>query len=196
MTSLNTPAPVQKLRVQYKIREPFDVFLAQDLVPVTIVDDLSGASIADVGYPRRARGFVTAAAVAAQIAQCQCVGVLGVGKIFHITGVTVDSPTAQNLLLRVNDPAVALAGATNVTTKDFMDRGASGQIPDLAVSQITSATIFGRIVGEFRLVASISSHIDLDIVLRGADFVAVTANNTNTALSASWEWTEYRLEDR
>lgn len=195
MARVQTNVQQEALRIEFKLREPYSVELDEKMVPVVIVSDLTN-SLGSRGYPRLARGFANPLAVAAQTAQAQVVGILNAGKIFHITAASVFSAAAQDLALRVNDPAVDLAGATNVTTKDWLDRGVGGGIPDLAVSTLTSATVFGRQIGRFRLAANISLFIKLDVLLRGADFCAITAGTVNTALAVSWEWTEYLLEDR
>jgi len=198
MTTIQSPVPGAKLRTEFKTREPIEIFLHPGIAPVVVVSDLSGPAVGDRGYPRSARGLnVVAAGGAGTNAQAVCVGTAGLGLIFNVTSVTVSKATAGSFRLNYSLGA-AIAGLTDETTKAYDDQRISEIPPGLSIQNSTplTAAIDGSQVAEFLLEAIISKTIPLNVVLGGGDFVLVASNTTNESMLASWEWTEYQLEDR
>jgi len=196
--TIQTPEPSEKVRVQYKIRTPLDLFLARDLVPVTIVDDLSGPSVGDRGYPRDAMGFnnVAAGGVGTR-AQCVLVGTGNRGKVYQVTRGIIEKPTAGIVQIRFSLGA-DITGLVDQTNKGFVDQRISNDAPDLSMQGSTPllAALDGTVVGRVSVEADISYPVPLTVVFGFGGFLNFVSAADDEELAVTWYWTEYLLEDR
>jgi len=191
---IQTPSPVESLRVEYKIREPFGLFLAEEIVPVAIVSDLSGQSVAQSGYPRQAIGVVDVAAGAAGTeVHCVCVGVGFRGKVYVVHKCVVNKPTAGLIQLRVSNTA---SGLTPITTKAYADLRVLADTPDMQIAQITPAGAQGDQIGRFTALATTPLEIDLGITLGLGQALFIRNGDAAEGLTTTFYWTEHLIEDR
>lgn len=196
---IQTPRPVQKLRGEYKLREQLDLTLASELVPVVLVDDLSGPSVADPGYPRDAMGIISVPGGGAGTnVQCVCVGTGNRGKIYRINRAIVQKPTAGRAQIQLGLGAT-ITGLTNIVTKGYLDGRVGTEVPDLSIQESTplTAAIDGTQVGIISFdVADQQLDIDLGWILPGGEFASIVNQTADEQLRVTYFWTEYLLEDR
>lgn len=198
MPLIQTPQPVSKLRTTYKIRSPFGLFLAEDLVPVVMVDDLSGGAVADEGYPRDAMGKGTRLAGGAGTnSQVVCVGVGDRGKIYKVRSAYAAKPAAGFVFVHFSNGA-DITGLVDQAAKGFSDQRISVEPPDMQIgtSAPITASIDGIRVGVYELNGSEGQFIPLDVVLGFGGFVNIVDGTTNETMDVTFHWTEYLLEDR
>lgn len=198
MTTIQSPVPGAKLRTEYKTREPIEIFLHPGIAPVVVVSDLSGSSVADTGYPRDAMGHASVAAGGAGTnAQCVCVGVGLVGKIYKVTRALISKPAAG--LVQINlSLGAAIAGLADLTTKGFLDQRISAEAPSMQIASETplTAAIDGIQCGLVEFTGADMIPVDLGIVLGFGGFLNIVNLTTNETLRTTFFWTEYLLEDR
>lgn len=200
MAIAQTPQTAEKLRTRYKIRESMGNIVIPDAVfPVALVDDLTGGSPGDTGYPRLCLGLIDAPAVAGQSPICVIQMPDGVGKIARLTNVILNKETAGNVGLRLGESAAVPSVTPDVTkgwANQLVANAYPGQVPDMQLGGTTSAASTGSLVEQYAMEADVAQQIGMDILMGGGSWVSLTGGTHNEALEIQIRWTEYLLEDR
>lgn len=199
MPEIQTPDVKEALRVRYKVREDFQLWLAEGIIPVAVVDDLTVGAPTDFSYPRNARGFVSSAAVVAENSIIVLRGVRNVGKIFRLTKAIISKLTAGNISLRVSSGSVSLPANTLVTTKDYTNQliaETAANIPDLELGFGSEAAPTGVQVAQWDFPGRDTFQVDLNEIQGNNTWLSFVCGTQNEGLECSFEWSEYLLEDR
>lgn len=192
MATIQVPEPVRKLKRQYKARDLEGLSLAEDLVPVTIVDDLSGPGIADRGYPRACMGEVGIGGVAGEVGTAWWIpsGTAVVSRLDRliITNATVDSYA----FLLVAEGDAGLTSLTNSTLKAFTDLRVATETPNSFIqSRVMVPPVPGRVVGFVTVLGGVSQEFKIGAVgsIGGAFGVSNAVNDRD--FQVTFFWTEY-----
>ncbi len=199
--SIQTPAPAEKLARAYRSNVPLDVSLSPTLVPVTIVDDLSGAGIADRGFPRNAAGSAVqtngGAGTNSQILIMAPQPDSGI--LIQVTRVLIVPGASAIVQLRIgNDADDAIRAAqADQPTRGFRDVRLVGDATNAFVGSSTplTAAMNGVIVETFAVPAGDTTLLSLDYVLGERDFLNIALQDTDVTLRSSQWWTEYVLAE-
>jgi len=198
VSKVQTPSHSEALRLEFKLRELLEELRVVPIVfPTVPIADLSGATIADTGYPREAMGLVAPGAGGAGTnGQAMCVATGGRGKVYKVTAALVTKPSAGNIQLRSSaaDPTAQVQSGNN----NFMDQRVSGTRPDLFIGASTplTAAIEGTAMAQIRYLGADTILLPLGIILGETGFVNIVNVTANEAFEVSYYWTEYLLEDR
>lgn len=165
MPLIQTPEPGLRLSRQYGLEgPPMTPTVAPEIVPVTIVDDLSlgsQPSVQDPGYPRPAFGSVSITAVTNQ-PTIALVAPAGSGYLYNIERVLISTPTTGAITLRIT----TVAGFNESDEKQFRDARIEG-IPALFIGSLDQ-TNSGDIVGRFTMTGNRTEHITVGQILDGS----------------------------
>jgi len=192
MPQPQSPSVKEKLRIGLKVHEAFSLWLAEELVPVVLVDDMSGQSVADTDYPRDAVGRINRAAGGAGT-NVECI-VTGVPRVVVLVeSVLVSKPTAGNIQIRRDRNTVIAAATTQKTFRDLRP----GATPNLLMgaSVPLTAAIDGDFVMSIGVAAVESALIPLGFILGEGDSLLAISETANEALTAIYYWREYLVED-
>lgn len=200
MSLLQTPGVWERLRAQFKIREPSVVELEPTVQPVCIVEDVSGPFHASHGYPRNAMGSLT---VAAGGVGTNAEGILqspgSRGKIYVIQSVVASKATAGFIQVRPSILGeVNIAALTDLTSKGYLDQRNASVQPDIVIAAETPLTagIHGTETGRVEVEANIAVEIELGVTLGESGFIVIMNGTTNETLTVTFRWIERLLEDR
>jgi len=201
MPDIQTPVPVQKLRTEFKVRSPFGLFLAEELIPVVLVSDLSGEVPAHSGYPRKCMGRLI---VAAGGAGTQAQAVLqsrpnrGIVYVVDKAVCTETAAGSQSWEVRTGQDVTGLTERFTKTFRDLRATGAQAYQPDALMGDSVplAASVDGQVVGSFNGLANTPLEIELGITLGGTEFVNIVVDNLNVVNRVTFYWTEYLAEDR
>lgn len=196
MPDIQTPAPVQALQAQFKVRSPFGLFLREDIQPVVILADLTVGSPATAGFPKLAMGFASGAAGGAgNESEVVATGVGGQGIVQVVNKIRAFKATAGVITLRV---ASGIGTITNSTTKQYNDlrNFSAAQIPTMLLGGKSAAAPEGSLISSEQCDGVVGIEFLVDIILGPADQIVVANNTANEALDVTMYWTEYLLEDR
>lgn len=158
--------------------------LAPEIVPVTLVADLTTPDEEDTGYEKLCMGVYIQAGAAGNNSHSQLFNRANSGIVGIVSGVLVDTDNADGLELRAYDTACTTAG-----DKSFVDRRLQGA-PTCTPRGQNNATLLGTRFARFSTAGTDSLLIPLEIVLppgRGILVVPVTQNNS---MVATWYWAE------
>lgn len=193
MADIQNPDPVQKLLRQYRIRSPFGIHLAEELVPVVVVDDISGSSVADRGYPRDAVGT---AEVAAAVGFNGIVAWIPTNLVLaHLTTIIVSFDVDQGFTVRLLDQDDVITGLTNVTTRKFFDTRLT-TLPGVTVGRRNTTTgTEGTQIMNLNVLADDPIFIDVSGVASGGGGIIVRCSTSNVLMRVTYLWTEYLLQD-
>jgi len=193
MADIQTPDPANKLRRQYKSKTLGGLFLAEEIVPVTIVDDLSGPGIADRGYPRACIGETGTAAVAAQL-----------GEHWWVTSNRVTVSRLDRMIISCNstrgfalliapEVGVGLAGLTDSVLKSFTDLRVADQTPNdfIQARTVAAGGEQGNVVGFFDSLANVPLVLDIGAIGSFGGGFGVSCDTVNIAFQTNWFWTEF-----
>lgn len=193
MADIQTPDPANKLRRQYRSRNLGGLFLAEELVPVSIVDDLSGSGVADRGYPRDAIGEVSVAAGGAgNFSQAWWVptGNAIVAKLHRILIHNFLGARTYSFFIGTEATGVP-TGLTQVTSLSFLD----ARLPDFPNiflgSRNNAAATQGLRVGTFNTGGQTTPEIPVGLVGSFGGGFGVIAGAANEAMIVTFYWTEY-----
>jgi len=199
MPLIQTPAPVNRLRTRYKVRGPYGLFLAEEIVPVALVDDVSGQSLGDPNdYPRDASGFIDIPAGGVGTnAEAAAVGFAGRGLVYQVTAAWIMPGTTGRIQFRLGTGVTGIGSLTEDAEKRFWDARLPGP-PDLFVGQKTplTAAVDGTLCAEWRVSNEEPRLIPLNVVLGNGDFIVMVNATTNDGFECTYFWTEHLLEDR
>jgi len=175
------------------------IVIPDAVFPVALVDDLTGGSPGDTGYPRLCLGLIDAPAVSGQSPVCVLQMPADVGKVARLTNVILNKETAGNIGLRLSEN-VAVPSVTPDTTKGWANQLVSnaypGQIPDMQLGSTTSASHPGSLVEQYAMEAGVAQQIGMDILMGGGSWISLVGGTHNEAIEIQIRWTEYLLEDR
>jgi len=199
MPLIQVPDVGEVLRQRYRIVHPFGLFLAEEVVPVSIVDDLSGVSPYSTGFPRRCMGqTIIAAGGAGTVAEGLLVGRGGSGIVAQVkTALIHDTVGLLAFEVRVGGGGLALAaGRTEVFGKHYLDLRVFDAVPVTELAQNTplSAAVDGDRIGIYEVAQDTVLPVDLDIALGDGDFVNIVQASTNRALRVTYIWEEHLIE--
>lgn len=199
MSLIQTPSVWERLRSQFKIRDPAVLELRDDVQPTVLVSDVSGTFHASHGYPRNAMGSLT---VAAGGAGTQAEAILqgpdgNTGKLYRITGVYVSTTTSGFIQIRPSLGAAQLT-LTSLDSKGYLDQRVSDVPPDIILAALTplSAAAHGTEIGRWEVLADRADFIPLDVTLGNTGFLVIMNGTANEALTCTFLWEEHFLEDR
>jgi len=199
---IQTPTPSEKLRTTYKIRTPFGLFLAEDLIPVVLVDDLTGEVPADTGYPRGAVGrMVVAGGGAGTQAQAILAARPNRGLVWVVEKAIISAVAANVIIAELRTGQAVTGAPTERFTKTYRDlraTGAAGFEPNALMASNTplSAAVIGQVVGRYTVLAQTSITIPLGITLGGDQFVNIVNDVADVPITVTFYWSEYLEEDR
>jgi len=197
---IQNPEAAEKLRVRYKLREPYAPTLAEEVVPVTVVDDLSGPS-ENRGYPRGAIGFASPAAGGAGTkAQVIFVPRINQGLVYRLDAILIRAVVDGLYRVRVGLDAVGLS--TSTVSLSYADLRLGGS-PDGFVGASTplTAAVVGTALYPIAMLADTIIRLPVKFLLgsgnpAGVPFVNVVNDTENQASAVAFEWTEFLTEDR
>lgn len=197
MPLIQTAQTTEKVRLQYKVRSPFGLFLAEDLVPVVVVDNLSGASVGDQGYPRDAFGRDSEGVGGAGLNSTVCIAATpDAGPvILHVTGVKVFLGATGTFQVRM---IPTLSGWTEGGRTRYQDNREPGDTNAfVGAKTILTASLEGDAIIQQSLLINTTADIPLSCVLQpGQGPLAVNADTAQVLVGVTWFWTEYLLENR
>lgn len=189
MPTIQDPELNQAIRRRFELvgRDPIN-FLAPEIVPVVLIDDLSIAPT--TGW----RGAITGSSinrVAGEVAAFQVFNPVGSGKLVRWDRVVLSDPDGISYyhLGRYN---VDLDAA--LTQKFFRDTRSEGG-PVAKVNATTDATPnLGNRIGIFRTQASsTNTFLDLDYILEPGEGLLIQLTDTNHILNCTAWWSERHL---
>jgi len=195
MARIQTPQHVQELQAEFKVREPFGLELLETIQPTY---QLGRQKIASTGYPKRCFGVTaTGAGGVGTNRECalQCPADRGIV-------ILLESFLIHNVAGIVSsrmDDGVAMATIDAVLTdKAFQDGRLADRIPDgiLQAANPLTAAPNGRFIGQYSVAADNSLQINVNVILGGNSYFLIRENTANQALTVTWQWTEFLLEDR
>lgn len=199
MSRIQAPAVPEALRTEFKVREPIEPILSNVISPVVVVSDLSGASPAQLGYPRGGMGFISQAAGGAGTnAQCIIRGVSGLGLVWVIEQVLINKGAIGAAQVRLAN-GVVVGGLTQALGFGFRDQRVASNPPNVFMGSSTpsTATVAGVQVANIEFaVVNDSLLVPLGIVLGSeTDWVSVANGTVNESMTVTYYWTAYQLED-
>jgi len=191
---IQTPQPVEKLARQYRIRNPDGLFLEDALVPVVLVDDLSGAAVIDRGYPRDCIGRIN-------------LGAPGAGNVQQFVWQPVNRGITSQLNAILFDPvggtqpfeveivragtALAITTSSNLT-KTFVDcRLTNRELPSVQIG--SNVVVVGTNDGVPVFRARLGADAIFPFSFKGVDGggVLVVQQTANLSAGVTFFWTEY-----
>jgi len=196
---IQSPGTVEKLRRFFKVRTPYSPDLAEELVPVVVAEDLTGAGVADQGYPREAMGFVNLAAGGAGTNASLYWIPTGAGIVAQLHTIyfsnSLGSVNSQ-VQVRILNRAFPALGLAAVTSKGFTE-GRVTATPNvfLGTKVPLTAALEGSLIGRLNHLADQSIPIPVNFVSANGGGVVLVNNITNLGLAATFLWTEYLLEE-
>jgi len=193
---LQSPEAVQKLLRQYALAHQPSLFLAEELVPVVIVDDLSGADVANQGFPRDAMGIsVVGAGGAGNVSVATWIPTNNV--LAKLTGIILQNNAADRTYSIRNLGGATVLGLVARTTKDFQDTRLGGAPPNVQIAvRNDTALSDGNINLSVSVLADDTVLIPCSFVGFNGGGVQVHHQDLNTALEVGWIWTEYLITER
>lgn len=192
MADIQVPEPTRKLRRQYKSRDLESLSLAEELVPVTLVDDLSGPGIADRGYPRACVGEVGVGAVAGQVGVAYWIP-SGTAVVSRLDRLSIASGTSDNYaFLVVPEVGPGVTGLTDSPLKSFTDLRVAGALPNSFIQgrNIVSPAV-GQVVGFVRLLANTAFELKVGAIGSVGGAFGITNAINNVPFQVTFWWTEY-----
>jgi len=193
---IQTPQHVQELQAEFKVREQFGLELLETIQPTY---SLGRQKIASEGYPRKCFGAVQAGAggVGTNI-ECAIECPSGVGIIILVEKFVIESTAARVLYNMTDGVAMATVSSSPTTRKAFRDGRISNIVPQaiFRIANPLTAAPNGVEVGRVSSVSADTVQLEVDVVLGGGDYFLCRHGTANTALTVSWFWTEFLLEDR
>lgn len=195
MARIQTPQHVQELQAEFKVREQFGLELLETVQPTY---QLGRQKIASTGYPRGCIGISNASAggVGTNIENIlTCPADRGI--VILLEQVWVDD-LAGRCTMRITDGVAPATISSTLASKTFRDGRLEGSIPDgiLQVANPLSAAPNGRLITQAACLADDTKIFKPDIILGGGAYFLVRNNTSNGALSTTFLWTEFLLEDR
>lgn len=196
MPDLQAAEPNQKLLRQYALSRAPALHLAEELVPVVVVDNLSGADVANEGYPRDCSATLTV--VAGGAGNLSVASWLPTNNVLcQLTGIVMfDLVGTKNFVIR-NTAAATVLGLTEVFTKGFNDTRVTPALPNCFIgSRNNTAVPDGTAV--MNVVGAIDESIYLPVNFTGFNGggVQVHHGTLNAALRVGFFWTEYLITQR
>lgn len=192
MSLIGTPEPGEKVERGYRIRQYGGLTLSDVLSPVVMVDDFSGASVLDTGYPRDAIGNVSVGAVAAEFGSCSWRPPAGMVGELH--GLILHEGGTHIYQIRSLRGVAITAGGTPSVTKAFMDTRIPG-LPVTALQGDTAAASQGVLVADIRMLANVTLWVPLRFVAslddQGRGGVNITHATANDSMTVTFVWTEH-----
>lgn len=196
---------IQRGDLVEKLRRSFNILggggvqtLSDELVPVVLVDDVTGSNVLSTDYPRDCFGGVQQAATAAQLAINAFNNPLGSGVDCHVDFAVLQVAVSGNVQLRLADHA-AWTQQTSFWTDLRVPATPAGR-----VYRGINPIALGDLVTRFRVSAQQPTVIPLGVILPphgGAtptywkDKDLIFQHETlNQSLECTWYWTERRQE--
>jgi len=194
MARIQTPQHVQELQAQFKIRAPFGLELLETIQPTFSVGD---QKVASTGYPRKCMAESQAAATANDNGECIITCPADRGIVLVVDEVWI-SDVAGSLNLRIDDGTALTDITTTFSTKGFRDARIPDQLPDAIVQSANplAAAPNGRSIGLVENPTGVTSRYPVGMILGGGAYFLVRQNSTNAAMTVTFLWTEFLLEDR
>jgi len=192
---IQTPQHVQELQAEFKIREPFGLELLETVQPVYAI---ATQRVASSGFPKKCYGRAAGTAQVGVNAEVALTCPTDVGIIILVTKVYFGD-IAGPVQARADDGVPGTPIENTSTNKAFRDtRINPAQLPDgiLQAWDPLTAAPNGRSIAEYECPANITVEIVPDVILGGGGYYLIRHLTANTALSVSYEWTEFLLEDR
>jgi len=196
MARIQTPQVIQEARAEFKVRGDFDLELLETVQPTYQV---SRRGVASTAYPRECMGRVADGAGAGANGQCAITGRTGQGKIYVVDSVQIDVLLTSVYQLRIDSGTAIAAAETESVSKRFTDtRLGAAPLPDAFLSSSTPLTAApdGLLVGSMPMLANTFHRILLGVVLAEGTYFLVRNLTANEAMSVTYFWTEFLLEDR
>jgi len=195
MTHINRPAVTEKLIRAYGLTGPPEIILGNVLNPVTLIDDLSGASPFDSGYPRDAAGRVNVAAEAAE--KGECVWQPGANLVCVLTSIIIWNSTAAGTfqLRHMNRTQTAAGQSIETTNKAFLDCRTTDR-PGVQIGGKTTGGADGTLITTIRALQNSPLQIPMNVVGENLLGGLIVFNDTaNQVMEASFFWTEYLMSE-
>lgn len=192
------PESGRKLQRQYGFRSIPELNVAEEIVPVVLLDNLEAVFPSELARP--AIGTASLTGAAGPPVEQAVIGIIARGLDVLVTGVHFNTPGgSQTVAFRVGDPG---AGLTNVDDKTFKNRGIAG-LPNANLFTLSTAAPVGTVI--YRDTTQTAQGVaftqfDQPFRLRGipsagqtgerALFLSTTTGNTE--LQVTFEWIETR----
>jgi len=188
MPLIQNPAIGRKLQRNLRLTQLPNGILAEETVPVILVEDYSAPSNE---IERGCMGAANQAPVAAEQSIVALV-LAGVPALYTLTVTKVTLSSDVNVTASIIAPTEATVGLTQVSNTHFTDfsipgRPASFLGKDTAVGGVSG----GMVMWQERVLADTPVVVPVRIVV-GGEFASllVEANGNQTRLAVSFEWTE------
>ncbi len=194
MPDIQTTDVGRKLQRRYQLTGPPPTpFLGPELIPVVLVDDLTGIDILEATFERPCWAHISTGQVVGEAANHAIVNPVGSGVLATIESVVPDVESNATVLEFEFDTTVV---ANAFTLRGFRDsrvigNPACGMLADTAVA--TASTGWQVQFNSGDPLVSITK-IPLGWVLAPGTAFIMKANRNNEAIRSSWEWTERLLE--
>jgi len=195
MARIQTPQTVQEVQAEFKIRESFGLEMLETIQPTY---DVGRGKVASTGYPRKAVGLCSGAAggVGTNL-ECTLICPADIGLVIVLERIIIED-IGGLLSIRMSTGVAQATVSSNPITKAFRDGRLATILPQgiLAIANPLSAASNGIGVGLINVAAATTLRFDLDMVLGGGSWAGLRNSTANDALSVTFFWTEYLLEDR
>jgi len=183
---IQRPDVALKLKDRYGLTSMPDSILAPEIVPVTIVDDLS-----ELGVSRACAGRASIGAVAAEIPMCAITQPEPQDSDITIIVRRMLIRASANIALvwgRITEPGYVF---TNLITKQFLNQGVPGR-PTAMLRLASSPVPIGRIDFGGILRSDLSTFEVLTNVIIPPDQIGLVVMSTgvNVSLEVSFDWDE------
>jgi len=196
---------IQRGDLVEKLRRTFNILggggvqtLSDELVPVVLVDDVTGPDVLSTDYPRNCIGGNQVSAVATKYSLAAFNNPLGSGVDAYLDFAVVSVPSATVVQLRLADHSAWTAG-----TKYWTDLRVAGS-PSCNPTGFAELVIPGDLVAIYRVIANTPTIIPLGMVLQPhgnnsptywkAKDVVILSQTVNQDIAVTWYWTERRQE--
>lgn len=194
MAIINLPDVAQKLFRRYRLAHPPSGILAEEIVPVTVVDDLS-----DYGVTAATRQCAGASVQGAVVGEYSFAALGAVSEVrVKVSGVWFSSSTAQEILVILsNESSITITAGE----KGYLDRRIRGS-PAATIGHETDAGLHtGTEIWRGLILADTPIYVPLGVILSSGEIelpgrtrMLVQCGTLNTNLRYAWNWSEGDLE--
>jgi len=187
-------ALIQRADLVEKIRELFGVVqgsvgnqLVDEIIPVVIVEDVSGPDNVSTQHPLRALGSSSSAAGgAAFFSKVGLQNPPGSGVDLFVSRISLISSAIQDATIRLS----AIAASPSAGIKAWLDRRVDGNPVAVVWDENATATL-GTQIFQTRSVARVPAIVELGLTLAPGDSIHAQQSTLNTALgNVHFFWTE------